>query len=50
MPDATASKKYRLASDLSQTVRIAEIGKKIMSAPVRLSFREVLAVSWAASN
>jgi len=40
-----AQKKYRLASDLSQTVSVAQIGEKIMDTPVQLSVRDVLAVS-----
>ena len=38
-------KKYRLASELSQTVSATQIGEKIMDTPVQLSFREILAVS-----
>jgi len=45
MPDAVPSKKYRLASDLSQTVSVAQIGEKIMDMPVQLSVRDVLALS-----
>ena len=52
MPDAqtTPQKKYYLASDLSQTVSIAQIGKKIMDTPVQLSVRDVLAVSSEVSS
>ena len=47
MPDTPTApqKKYRLASDLSQTISVAQIGEKIMDTPVQLSVRDVLAVS-----
>jgi hypothetical protein len=40
-----APKKFRLASDLSQTVSTSQIGEKVMDTPVQLSVREILAVS-----
>jgi len=47
MPDAQIAppKKYCLASDLSQTISVAQIDEKIMDTPVQLSVRDVLAVS-----
>jgi hypothetical protein len=38
-------KKFRLASELNQTVSTSQIGEKIMDTPVQLSMREILAVS-----
>ena len=43
-------KKFRLASDLSQTVNTSQIGEKIMDTPVQLSMREILAVSSEVSS
>jgi len=47
VPDTSnvAPKKYRLTSDLSQTVNVAQIGEKILDTSVQLSVHEVLAVS-----
>jgi hypothetical protein len=45
-----APKKFRLVSDLSQTVSTSQIGEKIMDTPVQLSMREVLAVSSEVSS
>src|SRR5579862_2516556 len=45
-PRADDSKpKYRLQSQLNQTVGTADIGDKIMNTPVMLSIKEILAVS-----
>ncbi|HEU4342387.1 MAG TPA: retropepsin-like aspartic protease [Candidatus Binatia bacterium] len=44
-PPAEPGKKFKLASDLSQTVSTSQIGEKIMDTPVQLSIREILAVS-----
>ena len=38
-------RKYHLASELSQTIDMAQIGENIMDTPIQLSIREVLAVS-----
>src|SRR5579862_1663928 len=44
MPDEIKPK-YRLQSQLNQTVGTADIGDKIMNTPVMLSIKEILAVS-----
>ena len=44
-PTMEIAKKYKLASELSQTVETSQIGEKIMDTPVQLSIREILAVS-----
>jgi len=45
MNPTPAQKKFRLASELNQTIGTAEIGEKIMDTPVQLSVREILAAS-----
>ena len=44
-PSGSVSKKFRLASELNQSISTAQIAEKIMDAPVQLSMREILAVS-----
>ena len=44
-PTTEATKKYKLASEVSQIVGTSQIGEKIMDTPVQLSIREILAVS-----
>ena len=43
-------KKYRLASDLSETLPISVIGEKLMDTPVCLTVRDVLSASSEISN
>ena len=38
-------KKFRLASELSETVTVAQVGEQLMDTPVQLSMRQVMAVS-----
>lgn len=45
-----SGKKFRLASELNQTVSTSQIGEKIMDTPVQLSMREILAVSTEVSS
>jgi hypothetical protein len=44
-PLAEVGRKFRLASDLSRTTSVAQVGEKILDTPVQLSMREVFAVS-----
>ena len=44
-PTTEVTKKYKLGSDIGQTVKTSQIGEKIMDTPVQLSIREILAVS-----
>ena len=44
-PAGPAQQKYRLASELTDTVPIATIGEKLMDTPVTLNLREVFAAS-----
>jgi len=46
----TNKPKYRLGSELSQTITTEEVGKKIMEAPIQLRMSELLAVSTDVSN
>jgi len=43
MPDPKP--KYRLQSELGKSISVAEVGEKIMNAPIMLSIKEFLAVS-----
>jgi hypothetical protein len=46
MRDAhTRERRYRLSSDLRETITISEIGEKIMQMPISLTFGEVFAAS-----
>ena len=46
MRDApTKERRFRLASDLRETITIAEIGEKIMQMPISLTFGEVFVAS-----
>jgi len=47
---APEPKKFRLGSELSQTISISQIGEKIMDTPMQLSVREALAASSELSN
>ena len=38
-------KKFRLASELSETVTVAQVGEQLMDTPVQLSMRQVMAVA-----
>src|SRR5437016_12263646 len=38
-------KKFQLASELSETVSVAQVGEQLMDTPVQLSMRQVMAVS-----
>jgi len=40
-----APKKFRLASELSETVTVAQVGEQLMDTPVQLSMRQVMAVA-----
>ena len=42
--------KFRLASELNQTITTEDVGQKIMEAPIQLKMRELLAVSSEVSN
>ena len=42
--------KFRLASELSQTITTEDVGKKVMEAPIQLKMCELLAVSSEVSN
>jgi len=42
--------KFRLASELNQTITTEEIGKKVMEAPIQLRMCELLAVSTEVAN
>ena len=42
--------KYRLGSELNQTINASDIGEKIMNASVQLTIRDILAVSNDVSN
>jgi hypothetical protein len=52
MPAAATSQnpKFRLASELNQSISTSDIGEKIMNTSVQLSIREILAVSGDVSN
>jgi hypothetical protein len=42
--------KFRLVSELNQSISSSDVGKKVMDAPIQLSIREILAVSNDVSN
>ena len=46
----TNKPKFRLASELSQTVTTEDVGRKVMEAPIQLKMCELLAVSSEVSN
>jgi len=49
-PTVVSKPKFRLASELSQTVTTEDVGKKVMDAPIQLRMCELLAVSTEVSN
>jgi hypothetical protein len=49
-PNTSNAPKYRLASKLSETISVGDVGEKIMDSSILLSLREALAVSSDLSN
>jgi len=49
-PPDPAKPKYRLQSELGKSIGVAEVGEKIMNAPITLAIKEFLAVSPEMAN
>jgi hypothetical protein len=50
VPTTVSKPKFRLASELNQTITTEDVGKKIMEAPIQLRMCELLAVSPEVAN
>jgi len=49
-PPDSAKPKYRLQSELDKSIGVAEVGEKVMNAPITLQIKEILAVPLEMAN